>query len=441
MKPGRRVHVVAAALTLALGLPVPALAGATTGAAPEVRAGVLGDDFRISDRLGAAGEWLGDVVWDGSAGQYLVVWGDDRSASTRGEDVLGQRVLADGSQVGGNFRISSPDATSNEGAPAVAWNGSDEYLVVWSDMRNQAARGYDIYGQRVSASGARVGAEVRISGGGAVADDQWPAVAWNPAVNQYLVVWEDHRRSSTRGADVYGQRVSDDGLLVGGNLRISGAGATTDELTPAIATNGTANQYLVVWADGRNASTREDDIYGQRVSGAGARLGGNFRISGAAAAKADVDPAVAWSQRSNEYLVVWSDRRNYPTRGWDIYGRRVAADGARIGADFRVSGLLATADDKAPDLAWNRVSNQFVVVWYDARSWVGRSTDIYGRAVSASGTPAGDDFRICGPAATSYEVSPGVAWSTSANQGLAVWADGRSQATRGPDIYGRRLSG
>ena len=55
----------------------------------------------------------------------------------------------------------------------------------------------------------------------------------------------------------------------------------------------------------------------------GARIGGDFRISGPNATSNDADPAVAWNQTANQYLVVWQDGRNHSTRGCDIYGRRV----------------------------------------------------------------------------------------------------------------------
>jgi hypothetical protein len=38
---------------------------------------------------------------------------------------------------------------------------------------------------------------------------------------------------------------------VGGNFRISGADAVGDDTEPMLAYNGDANQYLVVWEDGR----------------------------------------------------------------------------------------------------------------------------------------------------------------------------------------------
>jgi hypothetical protein len=92
---------------------------------------------------------------------------------------------------------------------------------------------------------------------------------------------------------------------------------------PAVAWNGTANEYLVVWEDGRNSSTRHFDIYGRRVSTAGSPAGGDFRISGPNATANEGYPAVAWSQTANQYLVVWQDGRTSSDRGDDIYGRRV----------------------------------------------------------------------------------------------------------------------
>ncbi len=49
-------------------------------------------------------------------------------------------------------------------------------------------------------------------------------------------------------------------------ISISPVGASS----PAVAANG--NGYLVVWVDGRNATTNGLDIFGARVNGAGAVL-------------------------------------------------------------------------------------------------------------------------------------------------------------------------
>ncbi len=53
-------------------------------------------------------------------------------------------------------------------------------------------------------------------------------------------------------------------------------------------------------------------------------MGREIRISGPGAKGTDEYPAVAWNSTGDEYLVVWTDGRNYATRNLDIYGRRVA---------------------------------------------------------------------------------------------------------------------
>jgi hypothetical protein len=149
----------------------------------------------------------------------------------------------------------------------------------------------------------------------------WSVVTWNGTTNEYLVVWQDGRNESTRGSDIYGRRVSAAGSPVGGDFRVSGRNATARDFLAAVTWNGTANEYLVVWGDYRNESTRWSDIYGRRVSAAGSPVGSDFRISGRNATSWESGPAVAWNQAANEYLVVWGDGRNIYG---DIYGRRLA---------------------------------------------------------------------------------------------------------------------
>ena len=89
------------------------------------------------------------------------------------------------------------------------------------------------------------------------------------------MVWQDLRNSST-GTDIYGARVSKDGLLItsadgnaDGDFPICVWPAS--QVAPAVGCMG--NDFLVVWQDYRNASS---DICGTRVSGAGAVLDGSM---------------------------------------------------------------------------------------------------------------------------------------------------------------------
>ena len=442
MRRETRVLGSVAIVALLLGLAAGAGAEGPGGPAATRVSPTVGADFRVSGPGATSGENWGAVAWNGTANEYLVVWSDSRNEATRGSDIYGRRVSAAGAPLGADFRISGPGATADDWYTAVAWNGTaNEYLVVWTDERKESTRGSDVYGRRVSAAGATVGADFRISGPGATRDDGVPDVAWNGTANQYLVVWADFRSESTRGEDIYGRRVSAAGAPVGADFRISGPAATADDWYPVVAWGATANQYLVVWTDRRNEATRGGEIYGRRVSAAGAAMGLDFRVSGAGATSNEDWPSVAWNGTDNEYLVVWQDERDSTTRGLDIYGQRVSAAGAMTGAEFRISSPGATWNEGVPAVAWNSRANRYLVVWDDDRDMATRGWDVYGRRMSAAGVAAGAEFRISGPGATADEWKPAVAWNGTAGQYLVVRADDRDELTRGWDIYARRVAG
>ena len=269
--------------------------------------------------------------------------------------------------------------------------------------------------------------EHRISGVGAIEMEWQPAVAWNGS--EYLVVWMDERNHSSRLRDIFGQRVSADGSPIESDFLISGPAAVANDEDPAVAWNGT--EYLVVWSDQRTPS-RGADVYGRRVSAAGVPQAADFLISGAGATATDQDPAVAWN--GTEYLVVWSDQRT-PSRGADIYGRRVSAAGSPQGSDRLICGAGAKSNDWAPAVAWN--GTEYLVVWSDSRDSADRGSDVYGRLVSAAGSPQGSDLRISGPGAVLWDQNPDVEWGDGVGQYLVVWQDNRNYLDRKQDIYGR----
>ena len=372
------------------------------------------------------------VAWNGT--EYLVVWAESLPLPPEegGQyDIRGRRVSAAGAPLAHDFRISSP-ATSDEMYPAVAWNATRaEYLVVWIDFRGIEG---DIWGRRVTADGTTVGADFLISVS-APGNVGFPDVVWNATRNQYLVVWSDGRAGDDAPmADIYGQRVGALGRLVGDEIRISGTGATGDDRYAAVTWNAVRNQYLVVWEDNRSGT--DWDVHGRRISATGAPIGEDFHISSPEASVAR--PDVAWSGAVNRYLVVWEDYRD-PSGLADLYGRRVRANGTVVGdSDIKLSGPAGTSDEVAPAVAWSETAGQFLLVWQDRRDKA-RQWDIFGRKVRASGMPIGADFRICGPGAIRGNRYPALAWNGSA-EFLVVWDDSRPTA-QSVAIYGRRVSG
>jgi|GEM_PF-3323082 len=449
---------------------------------PEIGA----NDFRISDAGGSgsavASAFDPAVAYNSVNNEYLVVWrADDTDAAgvVNGEfEIFGQRLAAaTGAEVGANdFRISDAGGSGNAALdafqPAVAYNSTNnEYLVVWTADDTDAAgvvdNEFEIFGQRLAAAtGAEVGAnDFRISdaggSGNAALNAFEPAVAYNSANNEYLVVWEGDDTDATGVVDdeveIFGQRLAAaTGAEVGANdFRISDAGgsgsAALDAFDPAVAYNSANNEYLVVWeADDTDATgvvDNEFEIFGQRLAAAtGAEVGANdFRISDAGgsgnAALDAFDPAVAYNSANNEYLVVWvgddTDATGVVDDEFEIFGQRLAAaTGAEVGAnDFRISdaGGSGNADLEAfePAVAYSITDNEYKVVWEaddtDATGVVDDEFEIFSQRLdAATGAEVGtNDERLSdagGSGSTAaFAGFPAVAYNSTNNEYLVVW--------------------
>ncbi len=457
--------------------------------------GTGANDFRISDMGGNGNNGYGAnrpaVAYNGTGNEYLVVWhGDDDIAPlTYDEDeIFGQRLNSTGVEVAPNdFRLSfmGEDELANAYDPAVAYNSQDdEYLVVWEGDDGTAPlvnNEYEIWGQRVdAATGALIGAAIRISDMGPNGNANYgaysPAVAYNSADNQYLVVWQgdDDTGALVDGEiEIYGQRINAaTGVEVGTNdFRVSDMGPDGDTaygaFGPAVAYNSLGNQYLVVWYGDDDAGSLVDgeyEIFGQRLSATGGAVGTNdFRISDMGP-DGDVnydalDPAVAYNSTDDEYLVVWEGDDNnagFVDNEFEIFGQRLTAAGAGTGDnDFCLSDMgpntstLYSAYN--PAVAYNSADNEYLVVWEgddDTGSLVDNEYEIYGQRLTASGSAVGtNDFRISdmGPNGdVAYDATnPAVAYDSQDNEYLVVWEgddDTAPLVDEEYEIFGQRLS-
>ena len=306
--------------------------------------------------LGPANATWPQVAYNSKAGYFLAVWVDTRNPGKPA--VFGLRISATGAPIGSDFQISGPTALLTiYDWPALAYNSAtNQFLVVWADLRSNSTHGHDVYGRRVSASGTTVGSDFLISGPNADEDDDSPAVAYSPVANQFLVVWSDRRDLYTRNSDIYGRRVKAFGAVAKTDFRITNAAGLRGEGSPTIAYNSDDDQFLVAWMDERNGLY---DIYGQRLPSVGAKIGGNFRIS--RGPDHEAGPSAAYSPDAGQYLVVWDDGRNSPTRGSDVYGRRVTADGTLLDKDFRICAAADKGSDRMPDVAYG--NGEYLVAW------------------------------------------------------------------------------
>ncbi|MGH8952722.1 MAG: hypothetical protein ACRDX9_15045 [Acidimicrobiia bacterium] len=173
-------------------------------------------------------------------------------------------------------------------------------------------------------------------------------VVYNPANALFLVVW--HGDEVDGEFEVHGQLIADDGSQIGADFPISDMGdpgsTASGGFAPAAAYNSARNEFLVVW-EGRDDDV-ETEIYGQRLNaGTGAPIGGNFRISDAGPPGSPINQAyavdVAYNRVDDQYLVVWNANEGLgglANGELEIYGQRLSSTGGDIGSnDFRISDM------------------------------------------------------------------------------------------------------
>ena len=287
-----------------------------------------------------------------------------------------------------------------------------------------------------------------------------PAVAWNHVDDEFLVVWYESITSdelwSSEDFDLYGQIYTAQGVPQGEGFAISTASG--EKYNVAVAYNGAANEYLVMWEQGEGC---DEYISAQRVGADGALLDNpgtpedesqpdvNFPISTYPSHCGQHSPALAHNAFADEYLVVWwesGDMESY------IHGQRVDANGTLLDnpntpedesqpdVNFPISTAALYRD--SPSVAYNAAEDEYLVVWNDRRV-NGLDGDIYGQRVDANGdlldnpgTPGDEtnpnvNFAICTD--TTLQYHPDVAYHAHRDEYLVVWDDRY-------DIYGQRLS-
>jgi hypothetical protein len=376
----------------------------------------IGGDFRIST-VGTDGATNREpisqtIAYNPQANEYLVVWQGDGLTVDEENEIFGQRLSATGAEIGGDFRISNVgsdgDVSRTAGQPNVEYDSIDnQYLVVWNGDGLATNNEFEVFGQRLSATGTELGTDFRISTAGSDGDAGrvalGPHLAYNPTDGEYLVTWTADGLATNEEFEIFGQRIrGSDGAELGTNdFRISNVGTDTQTtrrpFESDVAYSPAGHEYLVVWNGDGLATDEEFEIFGQRVSATGAEIGADFRISNVGS-DGDIQRGasqveVAYGSGAGEYLAVYQGDDGPTANDDEILGRRISETGDPLGTDdFQISNTGPT-DASTADLAYSPIANEYMVTW-DADPFVGDDIDIYGQELTASGSQVGGDFQV-----------------------------------------------
>ena len=143
-------------------------------------------------------------------------------------------------QAGPEFRVNTY-TTSAQSEPAIASDGSGNFVVVWESYGQDGL--FDgIFGRRFTSAGAPRGAEFRVNTFTASSQDT-AAVASTPT-GDFVVVWESSFQDGSNSG-VFGQRFDRLGVPVGAEFRVNSY-TTGYQSGPDVAV-GPGGNFVVVW--------------------------------------------------------------------------------------------------------------------------------------------------------------------------------------------------
>lgn len=310
------------------------------------------------------------VAWNGRDYATLYTDGYDAALHFR-------RFFADGTP-------AAPDVTVNTGLivssfyPSLAWNGSG-YGAAFVAF---AGGKFQTYFIGLDAGGGKLNGPTVLSNSSY--DNADPVIAWSGS--GYAVVWTF--KLSATDYDIYGALLNPAGAVTTPNIVISGPIQLQE--APAIAWSLGAGKYQVVWQDRRSSHY---EIYGRQL----AQTGGmttelNLVTSGATNS---IAPALA--DNGDGLGLTWSDTRD---ANYEIYFARMAAGGAKLGADLRLTNDIATS--AAPQIVWT--GSEYGIFWHDDRSG---NYDLWFQRISAAGAAPGGNVQLT---ATGGATNPAAAY-------------------------------
>jgi hypothetical protein len=418
------------------------------------------DGFRVSWQAGTQNPCA--VAFGGA--EYLVAWQIpyDSIAGLYCSFVAPNRAVRD------SQGVVITRTCNGYGVTSTVFDGTN-YFVTWDDYRRPDTMGRnDLYDARISPSGsvldtgiaivtsvgysaeAAIGCDpsgflvafayqtpsyysdieaIRVGHDGSVLDSAfvvslspnlqyYPAAAFDGA--NYLTVWLDYRRDGY--CDIYGMRVSPAGALLDPEsfLIARTSNNTGMTLPPAVGFDG--SNYLVAWSD---LTDVKGYLLACRVSPAGTVLDTTPISISSTDSTLKVWPVIAFD--GSNYLVTWTD---WPSSTpMQVYGARVTPAGSvldptgipiSVGAGTR--GLASTVFGGA----------NYLVAWIDERTG---EDDIRGARVTPDGT-------VLDPDGIPISIISGSQWYPSVSfdgqNYLVTWSDNRSGSDF--DLYAGRVT-
>jgi hypothetical protein len=352
-----------------------------------------------------------------------IVWEDNRT-DAYGLGISARRLDASFSGVFSTFRVNVT-GTNNQQNPQVALLKKGGAAFVW---QSGAKSHQQIIARFLSASNTWTTGEIRVN----TSTNQ---AKMNPVIaaladGNLIVVWSSYNQRSTNSLqDIYGQRLSPTGQKLGSEFFINQTSAY-NQRSPVV-TSLSDGRFIVVWVTEQQRFEASVDIYGRLFTTAGAAAGNEFLIN--PGTNICANPTVAASLTYGGFMVGWSEHaRTAPNTGWDIKARSFS--NGLTGSDVRTVNTHIVGDQYGPRLA--NLGPDYFAVW-TSMGQDGAREGVFGQFLRSDATLFGDELLV-NTTTASRQIHPAVA-ADGYGRFLVAWSSFTGLAN-GMDLYAQRYS-
>ncbi len=367
--------------------------------------------------MAAGNQTFPQIVSDG-AGGAIITWDDLRSGSGN-HDIYAQRINAAGTVMWTTDGVAISVTLQQQSSPAIVSDGVGGAIIAWNDSRSSNS---GIYVQRIDASGA-----VQWQADGVAlltnsSTQSFPLIVSDGAAGA-IIMWQDTRNGNY---DIYARRIDAAGVVQWAADGVAISTAAFDQTSPTIVSDG-AGGAIITWCDFRSNTT--DDIYAQRINGAGTV---QWTVNGVAISTATGNqtfPTIV-SDGAAGAIITWQDSRSGNN---DIYAQHVDALGAVSWTADGVAICTETNYQFQPTIVSDGAGGA-IITWNDLRS--GTNYDIYARRINAAGVAQWTVDGVAISTAVDDQTLPAIV-SDGAGGAIITWVDHRGGNY---DVYAQHIT-
>ncbi|MBB6340578.1 hypothetical protein HNP49_000728 [Pseudomonas fluvialis] len=312
-------------------------------------------------------------------GGWLVTW-QSYTQDGSGYGVYQQRYGADGKAVGGEARVNTTTASSQD-TPVVTGLADGGWLVCWTSY-DQDGSATGLYQQRYNRAGETAGAEQQVNS--QVEDYQLNASVTSLNDGGWLVCWESYAQDGS-GYGVYQQRYGADGLASGEESRVNTL--TTGSQNTASVTALTDGGWLVSWM-AYSEDGLQSDILQQHYASTGLPVGTETTVNSSSGTLQESPRTTALLDGG--WLVTWQAPQA-DGNATDIYQQRYAANGNPAAGETRVNSTVA--DYQLNASTCGLADGGWLVCW-ESYNQDGSGYGVYQQRYNAQGIAQGGEVRV-----------------------------------------------